>query len=215
MNPHMRNVVAHGCIAAAILVGSYMLVVDQLQGKLRAARQESTRLAKQVAESEYFRDLIPAMTETLNRVEAEAAVIRKASETARDDRALYAALMDMAQRHKVRLDEVNPANPSKPPTPERPATPPGAPPAPPAAVAGPDARRIEKALAYAVVASGSYGDVTAFLRGVQQELGYSVIRSVNITPQPDGSGMVRANLTTEHYAFDVTPRAIAADEGGK
>ena len=50
---------------------------------------------------------------------------------------------------------------------------------------------------------------------MQQELGYSVIRSVNITPQPDGSGMVRANLTTEHYAFDVTPRAIAADEGGK
>lgn len=213
MNPHMRNVMAHGCIAAAILVGSYMLVVDQLQGKLRSARQESTRLAKQVAESEYFRDLIPVMTETLNRIEAEADVIRKASETARDDRALYAALMDMAQRHKVRLDEVNPANPSKPPNAERPVTPPGAPPAP--ATAGPDARRIEKALAYAIVASGAYGDVIAFLRGVQQDLGYSVVRSVNITPQPDGSGAVRANISTEHYAFDVTPRVVVADEGGK
>lgn len=213
MNPHMRNVVAHGCIAAAILVGSYMLVVDRLQGKLRASRQESARLAKQVAESEYFRDLVPAMTDSLGRIEAEAETIRKASETARDDRALYAALMDLAQRSKVRLDEVNPANPSKAPNADRPVTPPGSPPAPVAA--GPDPRRIEKALAYTIVASGTYGDVVNFLRGLQQDLGYSVIRSANLTPQPDGSGLVRANISTEHYAFDVTPRVVAADEGGK
>jgi hypothetical protein len=212
VNPHMRNVMAHGLIAGAILVGSYMLVVDRLQGKLRASRQESARLAKQVAESEYFRDLVPAMTQSLNRVEAEAELIRKASDVSRDDRALYAAVMDMAQRHQVRLDEVNPATPTKTPVAERPVTPPGAPPAPPA---GPDVRRIEKALAYTVVASGAYGDMVAFLRGVQQDLGYSVIRNVNITAQPDGSGMVRATLSTEHYAFDVTPKVVAADEGGK
>jgi len=213
VNQHMRNVVAHGCIAAAILVGSYMLLVDRLQGRLRASRQESARLAKQVAESEYFRDLVPAMTESLNRIEAEAELIRKASDTARDDRALYAALMDLAQRSKVRLDEVNPATPSKTPNADRPVTPPGSPPAPVAA--GPDSRRIEKALAYAIVASGTYGDVVGFLRGLQQDMGYSVIRSVNLTPQPDGSGLVRANLSTEHYSFDVTPRVVAADEGGK
>jgi hypothetical protein len=212
VNPHMRSVMAHGLIAGAILVGSYMLVVDRLQGKLRASRQESARLAKQVAESEYFRDLVPAMTQSLNRVEAEAEVIRKASDVSRDDRALYAALMDMAQRHEVRLDEVNPATPTKTPNAERPVSPPGAPPAPPA---GPDARRIEKALAYTVVATGSYNAMVAFLRGVQQDLGYSVIRTVNITAQPDGSGMVRAMLSTEHYAFDVTPKVVAADEGAK
>ncbi|MFZ4431167.1 MAG: hypothetical protein ACOYPS_12525 [Phycisphaerales bacterium] len=212
MNPHMRNVMAHGLIAAAILVGSYMLVVDRLQGKLRASRQESARLAKQVAESEGFRDLVPAMTQSLNRVEAEAEVIRKASDVSRDDRALYAAVMDMAQRHSVRLDEVNPATPTKTPNADRPVTPPGAPPAPPA---GPDVRRIEKALAYTVIASGTYGDMVAFLRGVQQDLGYSVIRTVNITAQPDGSGTVRATLSTEHYAFDVTPKVVAAEEGGK
>jgi hypothetical protein len=173
VNHSQRETVAHGVIAATILIGSYMLVVDRLQGRLNEANAQATTLLTQVRECESLRDQVPQMTRNLGKAQAQAEQIRRDSAAAKNDRALYASLTELATRHKVRLDELQPAAVSSPPSQEEKFKTPSLPGEAPAPA-------VEQALAYSMVATASFSDIADFMRAMQSELGYSVIRSARI-----------------------------------
>ena len=185
------------------MVGVYLTVVDRTQQHLAAVRVKTAALDGKVREAEALRDLIPSMTASLSAAEKESAAIKAASTPVADERALYASLMSIAAAHDVRLEEVNPA-------------------APQPLVLGPkttpetlkDVRSIEHAIGYSIVATATYSNAAAFLRAIETDLGYSIVRSVRLSPLPEG-GLIRLMLNTEHYAFDVAPRiATTPEEGG-
>lgn len=204
MNSNQRDTLAHGVIAATVLIGGYMLVVDRLQRQLGATRDQVAALTSQVQEGEQLRDRVPEMTQALSRAESQAAEIRQRSIAADNDRALYTSLTELAQKHKVRLDELNPAAVSAKPIPETAAKLPSLPTDSPTV-------SVEQAFAFSMVATASYSGVAEFMHAIQTELGYSVIKSARILPVSEEPGMVRATISTEHYAFDVTPQAVAAE----
>ncbi|MCX5689355.1 MAG: hypothetical protein NTV94_06135 [Planctomycetota bacterium] len=206
MNTSQRDTLAHGVIAATVLIGAYMLVVDRLQRQLGQTRDQVAALTSQVHECEQLRDRVPEMTQALREAELQAAEIRQKSIAAGSDRTLYTALTDLALRYKVHLDELNPAAASARPTIESN----GKVPAVPTEAAGVD---VEQAIAFSMVATASFSNVAEFMHAIQTELGYSVIKSARILPVAEEPGMVRATISTEHYAFDVTPRVTAAVEG--
>ena len=186
MNPIHRDTLAHGVIAATVLAGAYMLVAD--------------RLSVEVRDAEAMRDRVAEMTAAVREAETRASVIRERSELSGNGRALHTALTDLATRHKLRLDELNPSAASSLPAPAK-----GPGPGIPAA----SAANVDKALAFSMVATASYSDVAKFMQDLQTELGYSVVRSVRVSPVAEQPGVVRATISTEHYWFDVRPRADA------
>ncbi len=202
MNNSNRNVVAHALIGAAILVGSYLTVVDRNQQQLSAVRVQTASLEGKVREAEALRDLIPSMTGALDATEKETAAIKASSTPVADERALYASLMSIAASHQVRLEEVNPAAPQ--PLMLGPKT---------SAETLKSARSIEHSIGYSIVATATYTNAAAFLRAIETDLGFSIVRSVRLSPLPE-SGMIRLMLNTEHYAFDVVPRVAAVTEEG-
>lgn len=206
MNTVQRDTLAHGVIAATILVGAYMLVVDRLRHQLGQTRDEVAALTLQVRDSEQLRDRVPELTQAMRRAEQQAAEIRDRSIAAGNDRALYTALTELAQKHKVRLDELNPAAASARPTIESSGK---TPPVPVDAAA----TEVEQAVAFSMVATASFSNIAEFMHAIQTQLGYSVIKNARILPVSEEPGMVRATISTEHYAFDVTPRVAAAAEG--
>lgn len=206
MNPAQRDTLAHGVIAATLLVGCYMLFVDRLQRQLSLAQGQVAVLTAQVRDSEQLRDHVPEMTDALRSAEALAQDIRRRSELSGDDRKMHTALSDLARRFNVRIDELNPVAPSARPVIEASAKLPAVPVETPAS-------DVEHAVAFSMVASASFSSISELMRAIQSELGYSVIKNARIVPAPDQPGMVRATIVTEHYAFDVTPRTGTAPQG--
>ena len=201
MNAIHRDTVAHGVIAATVLAGAYMLVVARQHSLLDEANVQADRLGVEVRDAEAMRDKVAEMTAAVREAESRAAIIRERSGLSGNGRALHTALTDLATRHRLRLDELNPSAPSSAPVSVK---------GPGPGVPAGSAANVEKALAFSMVATASYSDVAKFIQAVQTELGYSVVRSVRVSPVPEEPGVVRATLSTEHYWFDVTPRADAA-----
>jgi hypothetical protein len=85
---------------------------------------------------------------------------------------------------------------------------------------GDDAPAGDVTVAYSISAKGSYSDVALFLRALRTGLGYSIVRSARISPYGDDQAkLVRAEIETEHFAFDPTPprptgAGSHADAGG-
>lgn len=199
-----RQLFAHGAMGLAACVGAYMALVDGPRKQLVATRTESIALAEQVRAAESLRDQVPAMTAALDKIARDEAQMKDMGRLAREERALFAAVMSLAGANHVRIDELNPVRsvgPAKAPPP-----PPGQAPAAPAN---------DTTVGYTMVAIASYEDVTAFITAIRTELGYALIRSVRMTPvQDERIKLVRAVIETEHYSFDTSPpKAPVADAG--
>lgn len=114
--------------------------------------------------------------------------LREASALERDVSALYARVGELAGRCGVRVDQVAPVTSA------------------PAALALPpeDPGVNDRRSAYTLSVMGRYADVARFVRGIEEEAGFTVVRSMRVTPgDSESAGQVRAVLVTEHFFVNV------------
>ncbi len=200
----LRTVVSQGVIGLAVCVGGYMMAADPPAAKLAAARAEESSLRAQARDAEALRDIVPQITAASARSKAEAERIHQTGRLARHEQDLYAALTSVANECRVRIDQMSPMRLSTGAKAGQPGTP------------GSDAAEtgLNAAVGYSIDAAASYSDLTLFLRKIRTEFGYSIVKSVRLTPSSDPrTKLVQAYIETEHYSFDATPVEVADAAG--
>lgn len=205
MNPHVPRVAFEGLAALALCAAGYALLV----------RPSEVRLAERTAEYAAIiskgalpaNEISPEQIAGLERQTADrsAEIIRRGA-PARDESVMFAAIMDLATRHGVRVDQVRPTTPAPGTTaasssaqPTTPPPPPGAAPVEPPAVKA-------TTVSYTLSVAGTYGQLAEFIRGISERTGFSVVNAVRITPDDaDAEHPLSAQIETEHHAFELPP----------
>lgn len=139
----------------------------------------------------------------------QAAEVRDLSSVAEVETDLFGALMAMADRTGVRIDQLEPSAPVTAASDTPQAAPPaeGAPP--------PEPPPNDGAVAYSMSITATYGRLQRFLTELRRGAGFVVVRSVRIEPgDEDGQALaartategavVRAHVVSEHHWFDVS-----------
>lgn len=187
-----RALASQGIIVLAVCVGGYMVLVDPARRQAAAAAGQAESIAAQVREAESLRDQVPMLSAALEKTKKDVKDIAESGKLARDERELFAAVMAMADGTGIRVEQLSPAKT--------------------ATVSADSADARDTVVAYSITATGNYGQVAAFLRGLRTGLGFTNLRSVRLTPTPEENApVVRAVIETEHFAFDPAPAAPAAD----
>lgn len=205
-------------LGVAVCAAGYFFVVDPAESRLAKAREQITALAAQTGAS--ARPAIPPerAEALLKEAQERSRSIETRSALAKEQSALFAALMDLSGKHHIRVDQLQPTSgpagrrpdrrASAPPPPPPPTGPGGA---PGAAGDVPRAPTIESAcVRYSIAATGSYADLASFIGALQTELGFTRVRSVRIDPVREATTpTVQVMIETEHYAFGIGDLAIA------
>jgi hypothetical protein len=192
----VRTVISQGVIALMACVGGYMFLVDPLSNKLAAARAEEESIASRARAADSLRDSVPQITAAVARARAEAERIHQTGRLARQEQELYATLTSVANECKVRIDQMTP---NKILTAAKAGQ--NAQTAPDSLEGGPNA-----ATGYTIDATATFSDLAMFLKAIRTDLGYSIIKSVRMTPSSDTRRKtVHAFIETEHFAFDAAP----------
>lgn len=195
-----RSVLSELVIGVALCVGVYALWIEPIERKLAVAGRLEDEVA---AERRRLEGSTLEPAEAKKRLEAWAARAKQLealNQAARSEAELVSASAELARRHSVRIDQVQP---------ER--VPPEA-----GAKGGEHASR----LGQSITVSGSYPAVVAFLDGLERDLGLTRIKSVQVSPTGlPGSHEVTAVIRSEHFAFELagvaSVVATAAPEGGR
>ena len=138
--------------------------------------------------------------------QTEAENINQTGRLARKEQELYASLSNLARRYSIRVDQMMPAKVLAANAKSGPQT--GQP-----AAENPDSGP-NAAVGYTIDATATYGDIAEFVRSIRSELGYSVVKSVRLSPIPDNhSKLVHAFIETEHYSFDASPIQMTPPPG--
>jgi len=211
-----RQMLAEFAIGVLVCAGAYMMLVEPAQRELVKARAEIDALRARDAEQGSISGLTEEQiaqlrSATLRRSES----VREHSRMARDEAAMFGTIMALATEHGVRVDQLQPGaagvvnEQGKLVPVGQAATPPPPPPAPAAAGAAAPAPAIapvrDMKSSYTISATGAYANVTALLDALQSKLGYTIIRSVRLTPMdPAGPQAVSVQIQTEHLAIDLS-----------
>ncbi len=196
MSDDRRNLIAQGSIALAVCFGGYMLFAEPARTSLAEERARTAALEAQVKEAEAIQQQVPQLTAALAAATAESDDIKRRGELARDERLLYSALVAAAERHRVQIDQLNPAKLARPS----------------ARAGSPEeaAARNDAAIAFSISATGAYADIAGFVESLQSDLGYSLVRSLSMAPRAEThTDVVRATIETAHFYFDPTPAGPA------
>lgn len=195
----IRPLIAQGVIGLSVCLGGYASVVMPLREKLGAAQAALAQAEVQAQEAHAVESSMASVMERLSQAQAQAEAITEAGGLARSQEALYASLSARAADFGLRIDEFTPVD---------------------AQGGGPVADRAAGASGDVVLrcrfgATGSYGELARLLRAISEEHGFSAVRSVRLWPESGSTGReVHAEVETEHYAVDPTPRiAPGAGEG--
>lgn len=192
----VRQLAAGVAIGLGVCVGGHMALVDPAEQSLADVRRALADRQAKLKSAETARDVMPQLAATLDRVRADADAIHQRSRLARDEGELFAAVTALSEAHNVRVDQLDPIKDQRQARGPRGKDAPAAP--------------GDVTLAYSMTVLATYGDIVAFLGALQQDLGYTKVRLVQITPTPDtASKTVRAVIQTEHLAFDAAPVAAA------
>jgi Tfp pilus assembly protein PilO len=194
-----RVLIAELAIGLTVCLAGYLLVVEpterrlaQVRGQIAAAEAEARAAQASALEPQQARAALRTARASLQEIERQ-------GRTARDESALYAGITSLAKSHRIRIDHVQPTSGGVVRAPEK--TEPGGAPPPRDLRSG-----------YALAVTGEYADLVSFLTAMGEELGYSQVRSVRLTPSGEpGSRRVQAVVRTEHFAFEV--RSLASGEG--
>jgi hypothetical protein len=195
-----RGLVAQATIVLSVCIGGYMSLVDGPRQQAARARAEAAAIATQLREAEQLRNQVPMFTAARERWGHEAAALVEAGRLAREERELFASIMSIADSSHVTIEQLNPAKAA------------GRLVVPVADAGADDGGAGDVNVAYSISAKGSYSDVALFLRALRTGLGYSIVRSARITPYgEDQARLVRAEIETEHFAFDPSPPRQTSD----
>jgi hypothetical protein len=201
-----RQVVSHAAIGVSLCIGAYSFFVEPIHKRLAECRAREDQAVTDLRPAEGLQERLGAIKTALERADQEAARIRELGQPARDERDLFASVTSLAETCHVRIDQLAPLvlGPSASPGAARD---PGAP-------AGPAPSARDAVAGYTIAVVCSYQDLAEFLRQIRSELGYSMVRSVRLTPLADERvRAVQAVIETEHYSFDASPDSPAPSGG--
>lgn len=192
MNPALiRTMIAESAIAIAACVGGYLLLVEPGERRLHETR---ARIADLQAQSN-----APAMSpeqcrKALKQGEQMRALVGARGRIAIDESAMFETVMNLTERHGVRVDQLQPAGNRA----SRPADPSAGP---------PEIRRT-----YALLVWSEFGALASFLDELQHDVGFTRVRSVKISvDNTPGSSAVIATIESEHIALSALEPVKAAN----
>lgn len=193
-----RRVASEFAIGLMVCAGGYYFLVNPARNQAASIRAQIDQVQKQAAETHGMASLTDDQTRELTRLTSERAhEIAARSAPARNEAGMFSAVMDLANRHRVRIDQLQPNGavaalaPVAVPMPDP--TMPPVPPPPKDAHTG-----------YTLSLVADYSDLTGFVNSLQSRLGYTVVRSLRAVPSGDHTpNLVHAVIETEHFAFDL------------
>jgi Tfp pilus assembly protein PilO len=172
----VREIVVHGVIATAVVIGAYVFLVEPQQNALRRLDAEVARLESTARRASSDCDSDQLAT-TLKRVRGVAREVRDKNAFARDRAQLYDFVSELAASHGV---EMGPFSPQP-------------------AQTGPDA---EQLVHLRISAVGSYEQVVRFVDELTDGPGFTRIDDVLIRPVGEhDEPQVRATISTVFVAF--------------
>ncbi|HZW06435.1 MAG TPA: hypothetical protein VFF65_04870 [Phycisphaerales bacterium] len=191
----VRSFLPELAIGSACCAAGYFFFVDPLVGKLAQAQAEVDTLTLAIAKGA---GKPPAAAD-----DAKARLAKEALETiaarsalAADQARLLQAVSTLADTCQVRIEQFSPAAPRGPRA------------APGQSPVKPDPR-IEQRTALSISLTGTYADTARFIRAIQQDVGFTTIRSLRVSPASGAAAdTVSVTVDTEHVA--VNTKALAA-----
>jgi hypothetical protein len=195
-------------IAIAVCAGAYFFLVDPAKNRLAMVRaQVSKALLAENSDSAAARISLDQLKSIQDATLARARLIDDRSRLARNDSELFQAVSDLAQAHSVRVNQLSPVTLN---TTGRLVTPTPAAPPDPKAPAPPK----DTSAAYQIDATGTYPMLTSFIAALGRELGFTRVVSVRLNPMGEPQAdQLRAEIRTEHFAFDLTALLGAKSTG--
>lgn len=206
--PHSRKIACEFAIGLMVCGGAYFFLVNPAASELNRTRAEMTRVHQASTGTPGISSLSEAQVRDLRRFTSERAhEIARRSAPARDEAAMFTSVMDLAARHAVRINQLQPSTTTllaQTAAPDANALPPAmdAAPTPPDPYAPP--RLKDQRVAYTLNVAATYSDLAAFLNSLQHKLGYTNVKSVRCSPAGhDAPDLVQATIETEHFSFDL------------
>ncbi|MFM9957167.1 MAG: hypothetical protein ACKVZJ_03760 [Phycisphaerales bacterium] len=196
-----RALVSQCVVGSACLVGLALGVLEPLHSAHRDAITQFEEAQWLAARAGEMSARMPALTAEQAEFAQEVEAVTSRSVPARDTARLNAGIEEIAARAGVNVERTQP----------RETTVLAATNASAAPGVGAPAVRPDAALGFSIDVSGSYGGLASFLRSLEEELGFTRVLSLRVTPEGEHEDRVRATITTAHYAFSL-PKP--APEGG-
>lgn len=197
INQVVRSFLPELAIGSACCAAGYFFLVDPLVKKLADARAEVDALTLTITRSE---NQPPVAADGARAAFAKNALdaIAVRSTLASDQARLLQAVSTLADSCNVRVEQFSPA------TPRGPRQIPGQ----SAAKVDP---KIEKRTALSISLTGTYADTARFVRAMQQDIGFTTLRQLRLTPTGGGGtgpDFVTVVIDTEHVG--VNTKALEA-----
>lgn len=211
-------------IGVAVCVGAMILLVDPTQKKLAEANAKVSDLQRSVAKLRTSPGaLVDAQSKTQDAKDALDAIAAR-GQIVTDRTEMFRTLMNAAEASGVRVDQFQPSTPRGPrksaapvgpalgaaPGLNEPASPVGmqmgrgaAPTSAPAVAAKQPS--FESRSSFALTVKGDYAAIARFVSAIQQDVAFSIIRSIRISPGAgvgDHAESLHASIETEHLALD-------------
>ncbi|MFT3686442.1 MAG: hypothetical protein QM783_16225 [Phycisphaerales bacterium] len=173
------------------LRGAYLVAVEPIAKKAADAQAEADTLALTISKAQSKPlTLDPARAEQAKRALEQ---IEQRSLLAGDQARLLQAVSTLADSCDVRVEQFNPANPRGPrlaPGQSPPKT----------------DKKVEQRVAFSISLSGSFASTARFLRAMQQDVGFTTIKSVHMAPvsssTPGAADTVSVTIETEHLGVN-------------
>jgi Tfp pilus assembly protein PilO len=188
-DPTNRDTISHGVIIVAACVGAWLLFVQPNAREI--AQHEATIAAAQSNTGAMSQSDVESAAQKMSQIRQRLDHIRRQNELSSDSSRLFGQIMDLAQKHGVKIQHMSPGSIAKGADPN-----------------GVAASRIEMA------AQGRFDDLAAFLEAVDEMEGF--IRPVSLAMVPlheEGPGMLTIRFSCEAVTFAM-PSALAAMTGG-
>lgn len=205
MNATPRSLMARCVICGVGAIGLALGALEPLKSAHADALMRFEQSQRLASRASGYALLAPVQAAENDDVERSLADIAERSAPARDAAKLNAAIEALALKAGVAVRRTQPREDSDGAAPARPAE--GADAAP--------AVRPDATLAFTIDVTGPYAGLTRFVRALETDLGYTAVSSVRLTPESENRDLVRASITTRHYAFSLPePAPDAVPEGG-
>lgn len=191
----IRSLAAELVIGVALCAGAYMLVMQPLELRLAEATAKTARAQADALASRETAKRVDSLRQQLAEAKAWADRVERLSVCARDEAGMLAAVMQLAGKHGVRVDEIVPSGHHDASD----------------VAAGKTVRA-----GYSLRVAATYPDLVAFLDHAPKVLGLMRIESLAIgAPSRSAGEKVQAVVRTEHFGFDVAAMRVAAGEGDR
>jgi hypothetical protein len=216
-NPAIKRTAIELALGVGLCAAAFIFGLKPLERKLDEARAKVSSLESQIAAGTSDTLTVEQTVEMISKARQSVRQTRERSGAARDEGATFGAIMNLASKHGVRVDQLQPASarpiknkaaeaPAPVVNPTTQAAAQSSTSAPTPALAPPADRRA----ACAMTVTGDYASVVEFVRAIERELGFGLVRSVRLTPVGDTSDQrVSCAIETEHLAIDTSSAKFA------